>query len=203
MLCDICKKNEATIHIKEISDGKRTRTVNMCEECAAKQKGQLPPFNSLGLGELLYNLQNGIKAAAEKFASGGNEQEKGSAGEHVHNNEPEKNPDNPELSLTCPVCHWNYEKIRRDGRLGCEECYHTFRELIESAIRSVQRGERHIGKHPANLPPPDNAEEIRRYREELSNAVAEENYERAAELRDLLKKLVPANHKTGSGEAKK
>ena len=33
MLCDNCKKNEATIHIKEVHDGKVVAS-NLCADCA-------------------------------------------------------------------------------------------------------------------------------------------------------------------------
>lgn len=198
MLCDICKKNEATIHIREISDGK-SRTINMCEECAAKQKSEMPPFNALGLGELLYNLQNSIKEAADKFgAKNADPSAGGETGEGKNFSSGRE-----EEQIVCPVCRWDHERIRRDGRFGCEECYHTFRELVSGAVRSVQRGERHIGKHPVDLPPPDNAGEIRRYQEELRRMVAEENYERAAELRDLLKKLSGEAGKNRNGGSRK
>ena len=41
MLCDNCKKNEATIHIKEVHDGKIT-TSNLCGDCAKakEEKGE-------------------------------------------------------------------------------------------------------------------------------------------------------------------
>ena len=36
MLCDICKKNEATIHIKEMHNNEWT-SINICAECAKKK----------------------------------------------------------------------------------------------------------------------------------------------------------------------
>jgi protein-arginine kinase activator protein McsA len=36
MLCEMCHKREATVHIKEISGG-QTKVWHLCEECAAKQ----------------------------------------------------------------------------------------------------------------------------------------------------------------------
>ena len=37
MLCDICHRNEALIHIKEII-GSEKKELNLCEECAARQQ---------------------------------------------------------------------------------------------------------------------------------------------------------------------
>ena len=36
MLCDICKKNEATVHIKEFHNG-QCETHHLCAECAGKK----------------------------------------------------------------------------------------------------------------------------------------------------------------------
>jgi protein arginine kinase activator len=33
MLCDICKKSEATVHLTQIVDGKMLK-VDLCESCA-------------------------------------------------------------------------------------------------------------------------------------------------------------------------
>ena len=41
MLCEICGKNEATIHIEEITDGK-SKTLHLCGECMAKNSRRLP-----------------------------------------------------------------------------------------------------------------------------------------------------------------
>ena len=53
MLCDICGKNEATVHVTEILDDKMTE-LHLCEECA-KKKGEAmkQPFS---LADLLAGL---------------------------------------------------------------------------------------------------------------------------------------------------
>ena len=40
MLCDVCQKNEATVYLTQIVEGKMQK-VNLCESCA-KDKGLLP-----------------------------------------------------------------------------------------------------------------------------------------------------------------
>ena len=53
MQCQVCKNNEATIHLTEINDGIRTE-MHICQDCALKQgitiKSQIP------LNEMLNNL---------------------------------------------------------------------------------------------------------------------------------------------------
>ena len=68
MLCDNCKKNEATIHIKEVHDGKVVAS-NLCADCA-REKEEKGELGSLGfnLAEVLFNLgklTESVQAAQE------------------------------------------------------------------------------------------------------------------------------------------
>ena len=56
MLCDVCKKREATIHIKEVKDGKCIST-NLCPECAREKElaGGLGAFG-FNLAEVIFNV---------------------------------------------------------------------------------------------------------------------------------------------------
>ena len=56
MLCDVCKKNEATIHIKEMHGGE-THTANLCAACASEKEknGELSALG-FNLAEMLCNL---------------------------------------------------------------------------------------------------------------------------------------------------
>ena len=105
MLCDNCKKNEATIHIKEVHDGKIT-TSNLCGDCA-KAKEEKGELGSLGfnLAEVLFNLGKLQASLQPKVET---RKENGSA-------------------LVCSSCGWTLEKLRNNsGRLGCPDCYRTF-----------------------------------------------------------------------------
>ena len=51
MLCDNCQKNEATIHIKRVVEGK-VRAIHLCAECAKEQEEQG------AVGALGYMMQN-------------------------------------------------------------------------------------------------------------------------------------------------
>jgi protein arginine kinase activator len=54
MLCDICSKREATVHLTEIVNDKMTK-LHLCEECA-KEKGA-GMEEHFGLGDLLAGLE--------------------------------------------------------------------------------------------------------------------------------------------------
>jgi protein-arginine kinase activator protein McsA len=58
MLCDICKKKEAVIHIQEISSAGK-KIVHMCNDCAEKQQ-QFDPFLQFGnltFADVLQNIK--------------------------------------------------------------------------------------------------------------------------------------------------
>lgn len=53
MLCDICGKNEATVHLTEIVNDKITK-LHLCEECAKEKGAEMEEH--FGLSDLLAGL---------------------------------------------------------------------------------------------------------------------------------------------------
>ena len=53
MLCNICHKNEATVHLTEIIDNQITE-LHLCEECARQKGAQMEQH--FGLADLLAGL---------------------------------------------------------------------------------------------------------------------------------------------------
>jgi protein arginine kinase activator len=93
-------------------------------------------------------------------------------------------------SMTCESCGTTHQEFKKGGRLGCEACYHVFRPVLEPLLDGMHAGVKHLGKIPSRTVHQKSAdEEIISLRNELKRAVEEENYEKAAELRDQLKKL--------------
>jgi protein arginine kinase activator len=62
MLCDICKKNVATVHLTQMDQGK-TKKVDLCETCS-KEKGVDDP-TGFSMADLLLGL-----GASQEIASG-------------------------------------------------------------------------------------------------------------------------------------
>ena len=175
MLCDICKKREATIHIKEVKNGKCIST-NLCPECAKEKElsGGLGAFG-FNLAEVIFNVgkMNGDKKAPDT------PEEK---------NEKQKKTPSP----TCPQCGWTLAKMRRSGgKLGCSDCYKTFAKWVNMAIEQVQRGAVHVGKHPECKQRSGAAikMEIDKLQLNLAEAVSAEEYEKAAQIRDRINLL--------------
>ena len=169
MLCDKCKKNEATVHIKEFHNGK-CKDFHLCNECAsAGETDQTLPGIGFNLAEVLFN----VNKIAEKI-------------------NPEKS-ESPAETQVCPICSWTAEKIRKnDGKVGCPTCYQTFDKLIKQAISQVQRGSLHLGKRPRGAKgdsPAVKRSELESLKKELQNLIAREEYEAAAICRDRINLL--------------
>lgn len=91
---------------------------------------------------------------------------------------------------TCPTCGMTAADFRKTARVGCGMCYETFRTLIMEAIKETQKSVQHRGKVPTRyrriLERRDRLESLQ---QRLRQAVAEEEFEVAAELRDQIRLL--------------
>jgi len=89
---------------------------------------------------------------------------------------------------TCGNCGFTLRDFRKTGRLGCSLCYLTFFPGVERVLNDTQKGTEHTGKRPERQ---KEREEIRaridEITEEMNQAVANEDYEAAARLRDELR----------------
>ena len=95
----------------------------------------------------------------------------------------------PEAKV-CPVCRKNIREIAASGRMGCPDCYAFFGEEISPYISRLHGTSAHAGKIPRSLPQDNNSpRETARLRAELERAVAAQEYERAAEIRDRINAL--------------
>lgn len=165
MLCQHCKKVPATVHSIEIIGGKK-KEIHLCGECA-KTKG-LPIKPSFSVSDFLTTLIEGhLQEASE------------------HAEEP--------AELKCGACGLTYSDFKNVGRLGCPNDYNVFGEQLMNLLERIHGNTQHRGKVPSRA-----GKEIRRYKKimemkiELEKAIAREDYEAAAKLRDeiaMLKEL--------------
>jgi protein arginine kinase activator len=162
MLCQDCKKNEASIHFTQVVGNKKI-TLNLCRECADRR----------GFHSPLENAPFPLK----EFISGMIE-------------EPQKKKElQPEL--VCPQCQMGFADFSKSGRIGCGKCYETFRPQLRDLLRKIHGASEHKGKTPQTrteeLIP---LREERRLRNELKLAIEDENFESAAKIRDQIKELL-------------
>lgn len=164
-LCDICNKNRATIKLTRIDDDKTTEHL-ICQSCAV----QISPLHKKS-EEALFNLQglfsNLFQSPDESAA---------------------KVTDSPEV---CSACQTKFETYRKTFLLGCPECYTSFEEPLLADLRKIHGDIRHAGKAPKGHTPQQvtGKEEIAGLRRQLRDAVADEDFETAAELRDRIRRL--------------
>lgn len=168
--CEICSA-PATVFLTQIINGKSTKFC-LCAKCA-QERGLLDP-DAFDLAEKLFpNLQG-------QFSKGQKEEEAIPITALLQS-----------LPLTtCPVCSFTLQDYKNVGRLGCSECYHVFEEEILPLLSQIQPDSHHHGKTPEQA---EKREEkkltISDLEQQLSLAVAKEDYERAAKLRDQINQL--------------
>lgn len=163
MLCQACKKNEATIHLTEISDGNRLE-MHLCQNCALEQG--ITAKTQMSLNELLSSL---LAAAPSDEAI----------------------RDQSQPDLVCPNCGETLDQFRKDALLGCPNDYQVFAKVLAPLIEKAQEGATtHKGKVPARAPA-DTVKQTKMLalKQQLAEAVKAEDYETAAKLRDKITQL--------------
>ncbi|MBE6689527.1 MAG: hypothetical protein E7588_09710 [Ruminococcaceae bacterium] len=91
----------------------------------------------------------------------------------------------PEIKR-CPACGASFRQICDNSKYGCPECYNTFRTESEPSLKKLHGELVHKGKTPKSVPV-KTVNEVEELKKQLAKAVSEENYEKAAELRDRIK----------------
>lgn len=96
-----------------------------------------------------------------------------------------------ETELTCEVCGMTFSQFRQNGQLGCPNDYDAFEKPLLTLLDRAQGGAtQHIGKVPHRTGGDQKKQNsILRIRAKLKGAIAAEDYERAAILRDQIREL--------------
>lgn len=162
MLCNVCHKNEATIHVTEIINDE-VQEVHICEACA-KKKGIMMNHN-YGLADFMAGLTDfGLSNIDNK----------------------------PQIKSTfkCPECGMSFDDFKKIGRLGCGGCYEAFKKGLAPLLKKVHGSSQHIGKVPIRAGEKIKAEsELQRLEQSLIKAIEQEAFEEAAGIRDEIKEF--------------
>ncbi len=90
---------------------------------------------------------------------------------------------------SCDSCGMTMATFRDAGRLGCSRCYTVFEARLRRVLSRVHGSSRHAGK--AYMPPDPNlaahGDRLAELRRSLQRAIAAEDFERAAILRDQVR----------------
>lgn len=194
MKCQHCGKNEATVQLRQSVNGQLSEYA-LCTQCAEQLGvgGMFADFGSFGgfggFGGM--GLMGGMSAFAG--LEGLLNSMMGTARTGA-------------LPRTgrCKLCGSSFDDIARRGKLGCPECYEQFGDRLAPTIERMHGRTKHIGKLPGRpavqSQPVQNehqaikkeepaAETVADLRAQLNAAVAAEEYEKAAVLRDRIKEM--------------
>lgn len=93
----------------------------------------------------------------------------------------------------CPSCGLKFIDYRNTTRLGCATDYQVFRDELLPLLESIHGEKNHNGKIPKRFPENRQLQvELARLRRDLTEAIAREQYETAARIRDDIRKLETA-----------
>ena len=92
---------------------------------------------------------------------------------------------------SCKDCGLTLSEFNRRGRLGCTHCYDAFGEYIGRILAHIRQGSSHCGKVPSLKTHVEiNIEgTIKDLNDRLAAAIHDEEYEKAASVRDKIAKL--------------
>ncbi len=161
MLCQNCGKNEATTHLKRIINGETAET-HLCSHCASSL-GYDSVFSGFGLN--LGNLFSGFfgDMTVSRLSS---------------------------RVLRCEKCGCTFDDIAKSGKIGCADCYKTFFDKLQPTLQRIHGKTQHQGKFPMGVGEDvKNAHRITELKTQLNKAIDEQNFEKAAQLRDEIKAL--------------
>lgn len=166
MLCDRCKKNEAVVHLTKIVNGQK-QELHLCEKCA-EETGHInfAPDNNLSFQKFLSGVLNS----------------------NLFENEKKIKNDNKNISREiCSRCGSGFEEFSQKGLFGCAECYNAFSDRLEPLMKRIHGSTYHSGKIPKRIGDKIKYKrDINKLKKSMDKAVAEENFEKAAEIRDKI-----------------
>ena len=180
MNCQFCQVNQSNVHVTEVenwqgpgSSDNHITIKHLCEVCAQQQN---LPFVGPGAkaSAKLWQLM-GLASKAEIKTT----------------------------LLSCKCCGMTQLQLRKKGRVGCPQCYEVFSAELEAMLERIHGATEHTGRTPqiatslesstceatSSTPEPDRIERIGELKGRLEQAIDQEEFEVAADLRDQLADL--------------
>jgi protein-arginine kinase/protein-arginine kinase activator protein McsA len=167
-MCAECGEREAMVFIRRSDSVGEGRDLVLCEECA-KSRGIIA-----GKGILDLNIDDLIGAGLDP-------------------SQPRAKP------AACPSCGLELSDLMREGRLGCAACSDAFSAELTQALGrkppfAIDEDLSFLSRASTQSPAATDASALE---DELESALASEDYERAALLRDELSRRTTAQPKEG------
>ena len=162
--CDKCGAENATTHVKTIINGE-FKEYDLCSACAHK----------LGYTNVFADMESDFSHLLGSFFG---------------NVLPARTQ-----STRCEFCGSPYAAIANTGHVGCANCYQLFADRLNPSIVRIHGNAAHCGKHSkiAAQAREERAEtkedKIKRLQSQLDEAIKQQEFERAAELRDQIREM--------------
>jgi protein arginine kinase activator len=174
IVCQVCGKRPASTHLTELAaDSGERRELHICATCIQNldlELGTDPPAI--------------VDILAKKTAMTVSEDEESEAAAS------EATPTG--VAITCGVCGLTLSEFSTSNRFGCAACYDSFHDQVEPLLVRYHGTAVHHGRLPAGGAPSTVTDRLTRRTHldsALRQAIASEDYERAARLRDELHAL--------------
>ncbi|MDR1019532.1 MAG: hypothetical protein LBL73_02140 [Synergistaceae bacterium] len=185
MLCGNCGKREAEVLIKQVVDND-VHNISLCRACAEELGFISPDIPSITISFSLGSPDSIDQRMAKRMRL--------------------EKRENAYDILVCASCGTKYSVFRKTGLLGCPACYEAFRVPLGARFQGEQGAESHWSGSEtftglgviSDIAAIEEGERARaereasidRLRHEIDDAVSREEYERAAELKNILNPLL-------------
>ncbi len=163
MKCEKCGQNDASFFLEKTVNGKKS-TLQFCHACAEKE-GLLHTAQDIGEG-LFSPLFSGVFPTL--FSA----------------------PAKKQTAKKCEGCGATWQEIATEGKVFCPQCYTAFGDELTRTVRSIHGNVTHTGGVPARLSRQQEKQTKKAtLKKALEAAIAAENFEEAARLRDEIRAL--------------
>ena len=174
MICERCQKKKASVTHRDLRAG-RLSVRHLCAECTEvlESTGELQDI-SAALPPYIAPLAEDEGGRFPLFPAA----------------TPTEGSARSKGQVKCPLCGMTHAELLAGGRAGCPRCYAVFSETLSSALCAMQGTAAHVGRVPTAVRMrKERGMRLVALRESLREAVAAEQYERAAGLRDEIRAL--------------
>lgn len=185
MDCQCCNKKPARIRICDVEENAIEEQMNVCADCFALIKRYMFDITKplMTTADVIKEVQALLGAGDKSLAMA---EKPGQIAPFTRTTD---------SVPTCPECGMTLSEFRARGRFGCPKDYEVFAEHLDPLFERIHDVQ--PAKHEGRLPERSETAVAERTRQQrlddlkkrLDAAVAEENYEQAAKLRDEIAAL--------------
>jgi protein arginine kinase activator len=168
-LCDECKAKEACYTVS-VMMGDQVTQRRLCPDCMAKMNMN---FSAGNVAKMISAIMGALTGQGEEKTPAA-----------------PQNEDDAESTVQCESCGTTLQQFVKGGKLGCPGCYAAFREKLLPMLQQLHGRVEHAGRKPLV----SESDQKRRARHQelvrlMEQAVALEDFETAAQLRDRINDL--------------